>query len=333
MTTSGKKGKLLYVLNILQEKSDAEHPITREEIINGLKAYGISAERKSIYTDIDELITYGVKIEKEKRGKNFYYYISERQFNLAELKLLVDSIQSARFITEKKSKDLIKKLETMGSKHEATQLQRQVFIADRVKAGNEKILENIDVIHRAIAENRKIKFQYTNWDINKKLVAKHDGKYYELNPWALTLAEEYYYLVCYDEKENNPDRKTKYFRVDKMQKISIMDEKRLKEGKPTDADIADYERKRFRMFDGEEYRVKLKCDNEHVGVIIDRFGQNVMLHPCDENHFTVNVDVAVSNQFFAWVLSMNDFMEIISPAEVVDKAKVFIKTLAEKYNV
>lgn len=321
------KLKIVYLMKILMEKTDESHYITMPEILSALEGYGITAERKSIYTDIENLRLFGMDIIGEKRDRTFCYYLGSRQFELAELKLLVDSVQAARFISEKKSNALIKKIEGLASKHEANKLQRQVFVTERVKSDNEKILYNIDAIHNAISENSKITFQYFNWNEKKEMVLRHDGALYEMSPWALTLSDENYYLVCYDAKESM----IKYFRVDKMLNISLTNEAR--EGKETfrSFDIASYAKKRFRMYDGEEKRVKLRCRNDYAGVIIDRFGKDISIMKDGDDFFTVYVNVAVSDQFISWVLSMSDALEIVEPSDVRQRAKTLVEKLYRQY--
>lgn len=323
---SGSKLKIIYLLSILMEKTDDKHSLTMEEIISSLKACGISAERKSIYRDIDQLNSYGFDIVKENRNKNCYYHVASRRFEIAELKLLVDSVQSAKFMTKKKSNELIKKIESLASHYEGKELQHEVFVTERIKTDNEKILYNIDAIHQAIAINSQIKFQYYNWDVNKKMVLRHEGKIYEESPWAMTLAEENYYLVCFDDNEG-----IKYFRVDKMVNIEVTDTPRNGKTEFKRFDIADYAKKRFRMYDGKEMRVRLLCDNNYAGAIIDRFGKDIMISKVDDEHFETIVDVAVSKQFFAWVFAMGDGIEIIGPDEVVDEARDMVKKLAKQY--
>lgn len=322
------KLKILYLMKILLEKTDENHSITMEEILSSLESYGIVAERKGIYGDFELLENYGFEVIMEKRNRNSYYKVVSRQFELAELKLLVDSVQSARFISEKKSNDLIKKIEGLASKYEASELQHQVFVTERVKTLNERVYYNIDAIHNAITQNAMISFQYFTWDDNKKMVLKHDGKVYKESPWAMTLAEENYYLVCFDEQEG-----IKYFRVDKMTQIRILDDKREGKKEFERFDIADYAKKRFRMYDGPETKVKLRCKKEFANAIIDRFGKDVFMKPVDAGHFEVFVDVAVSKQFFAWVMAMNDGVEIVGPDEVVEDVKKMIKELSKQYEV
>lgn len=320
------KLKIVCLIRILMEKTDETHEMTMQEILSALEGYGIHAERKSVYSDMEQLRLFGLDIIKEQHDKNAFYHLGSRRFELAELKLLVDSVQAARFITEKKSNELIKKIEGLASKYEAGQLQHQVYVTERVKSENEQILYNIDAIHRAIAENSKITFQYFNWNEKKEMCPRHDGALYEVSPWALTLADENYYLVSYDK-----ERGIRYFRVDKMLKINLTDE--MREGKELfrQFDIAAYAKKRFFMFDGAEEKVELLCKNEFAGVIIDRFGKEIPMRKDGENHFRATVNVAVSDQFLAWILAMKDAAKVVGPKKVVDKMRSLIEEASGIY--
>lgn len=324
---NNQKLKILYLMKILMEKTDETHSITMPEIIESLSAYGIKAERKSLYSDIENLRLYGLDIIGEKQDKAFSYYIGSRQFELAELKLLVDSIQSAKFITAKKSNELIKKLEGLASKHEASQLQRQVYTTDRIKTVNEGIYYNVDQIHQAIAANQQITFQYFNWDVNKKQVLRKDGALYQVSPWALSWDDENYYLVAFDSAED----KIKHFRVDKMLRIELSNLRR--EGKQNFQvfDMGSYAKKMFGMFAGEEEMVKILCKNEFAGVMIDRFGKDVTMVKVDEEHFYVTVKVSVSKQFLAWVIGLGDGVKIVGPECVLDKVREEISRLVKQY--
>lgn len=322
-----QKLKMLYLMKILLEKTDEKHSLTMPEIISSLEAYGVSAERKSIYSDIENLRHFGLDVIGIKQERTYSYYIGSRDFELAELKLLVDSVQAAKFITAKKSQELIKKIEGLTSKHEASKLQRQVFVAERTKTANENIYYNVDVIHEAIGSNARITFQYFQWDVNKQMVLKRDGALYEVSPWALSWDDENYYLIAFDGKEN----KIKHFRVDKMLKIEVT--KNQREGKEhfQQFDIAVYAKKMFGMFDGEEQTVKLQCANYLVGVIIDRFGKDVPIMKLDEEHFTVNVKVAVSRQFLTWVMSLGEDAKIVGPEPVLEQVREEIDRLVRQY--
>ena len=324
---SNQKLKIIYLMKILLEKTDETHSITMAEIISSLESYGITAERKSIYSDIECLRQYGMDIIGEQQDRSYHYHVGSRQFELAELKLLVDAVQSAKFITAKKSRELIKKLEGLASKYEASQLQRQVFVTERIKTVNESIYYNVDVLHAAIGSNSQITFQYFQWDVNKKMVLKREGALYEVSPWAHSWDDENYYLVAYDSAEN----KIKHFRVDKMLHIEISDKKR--EGKEhfKQFDMALYAKKVFGMFGGEEQVVKLECSNYLAGAIIDRFGKDVIMSKVDDNHFTVNVKVAVSRHFLAWIIALGEGAKIVGPETVVEQMRAETERLVRQY--
>lgn len=322
-----QKLKLMYLMQILMENTDENHSLTMPEILSSLDACGVSAERKSIYSDMEYLRTFGIDVVGEQRDKAFHYYIASRDFELPELKLLVDSVQSAKFITEKKSNELIKKLENLCSRHEATQLQRQVYVGERVKTMNENIYYNVDTIHTAIGSNSKITFQYYQWDVNKKMVLKKDGARYEVSPWALSWDDSNYYLIAFDSAED----KIKHFRVDKMLHIDVSDEKREGKAHFKQFDMASYTKKMFGMFSGEEEMVKLRCDNAFAGVMIDRFGKNAMIVKEDDSHFLISVKVAVSRQFLAWVIALGDGVKIVGPDSVVTKINEEIDRLVCQY--
>lgn len=324
---SNQKLKIVYLMKILLEKTDETHSITMPEILESLQAYGVTAERKSIYNDIESLRQYGLDIIGEKQDKSFRYYVGNRQFELAELKVLVDSVQSAKFITAKKSRELIKKIEGLASKYEAQQLQRQVYVAERIKTANESIYYNVDDIHTAIGKDAKITFQYFMWDVNKKMVLRKGGDLYEVSPWALSWDDENYYLIAYDSMEE----KIKHFRVDKMLHICITDKRR--EGKEhfKQFDMGRYAKKMFGMFSGEEKMVTLECVNEMAGVIIDRFGKDIPIIKTDEGHFKVKIKVAVSRQFLAWVISLGEGVKIIEPSDVIEEIRGEIARLVSQY--
>lgn len=326
---ANQKLKILYLMKILLEKTDENHGLTMSELISSLAAYGVSAERKSIYDDIESLRQYGMDIVAMQQDKAYYYYVGKREFELAELKLLVDSIQAAKFITAKKSAELIKKIEGLVGKHEAGLLHRQVYMSGRVKTINENIYYNVDILHNAIAKKVKITFQYFQWNVNKEMILRRNGSVYEVSPWALSWDDDNYYLIAFDGRED----RIKHFRVDKMLHIELSDEKREGKGEFAQFDIVLYHRKMFSMFAGEEETVKLECANELAGVIIDRFGKDVSLHKKDDTHFTVNVKVAVSRKFFSWVMALGEGVQVLSPQGVVEQIKEEIRRLAEQYEV
>lgn len=280
-----------------------------------------------MYSDIENLRLYGLDIIGTQEDRTYFYHIGSRQFELAELKLLVDSVQSAKFITAKKSNELIKKIEGLASKYEASQLHRQVFVSGRVKTMNESIYYNVDRIHNAIAENSRINFQYFQWNVDKKMELRHDGAVYEVSPWSLSWDDENYYLIAYDSAEE----KIKHFRVDKM--LHIKSNGREREGKQAfkSFDMAAYARKMFGMYGGKEERVRMECDNAFAGVMIDRFGKDVSMIRLDDKRFVINVDVAVSRQFLAWVIGLGEGVTLTGPDSVVEMMQAEIDRLVNQY--
>jgi len=311
--SSFQKLKILYVMDYLLKNSDEGHPVSVAQLIEHLSAQGISAERKSIYDDIESLREYGLDINQTGAGKRNGYYVSSRDFELPELKLLVDSVQGSKFITHKKTVSLIKKIASLASVHEAKELNRQVYVKNRIKTMNESIYYNVDEIHRGIAENRKIRFHYFEYSVQKQRRFRRDGAWYEISPYALCWDDENYYLVGYDSEAGI----IKHFRVDKMADICVSELERDGQESYSAMDMAVYARKTFGMFTGEETSVKLRFENDMVGVVLDRLGRDVMLIPDGPEHFTVKTDVVVSPQFFAWIFGFAGKARILAPESVV----------------
>jgi len=322
-----QKLKLIYLIKYLLDRTDENHKVMMSDIIEYLEENEITAERKSIYDDIEAIRGLGIDVIGEKSGKNYYYHVAGREFEVAELKLLVDAIQSSKFITEKKSSELIKKLGSLVSVHEAHQLQRQVYVAGRAKALNENIYYNIDALHYAIGNNYKIKFQYFQWNIKKEMELRRNGEFYEVSPWALLWEDENYYLIGFDAVSGE----IRHYRVDKMLNISSL--LLMREGKEyfEKLNLADYTKRNFGMFAGEEETVKLEVNNRLIGVILDRFGKDIMIIPADEEHFRINVKVAVSSQFFGWIFALGKNVRILGPENVVNKMREEIKLVGELY--
>lgn len=324
-----QKLKLMYLIKLFEERTDVSHGLSMTDIIEALSEEGITAERKSIYADISALNEFGFDIVKDNEGKACVYKLVERDFEIAELKLLVDAVQSSKFITESKSNKLIKKIEGLASNNEAKSLHRQVYVANRIKTTNESVYYNVDDIQKAISENHKVSFQYFQWNPNKEKELRHNGMRYEISPWALTWDDENYYMVGYDSKE----RKIKHYRVDKMLKIEIMaDSKREGKALFKDMDMAVYSKKIFGMFGGVEETVVLECKNGISGVIIDRFGTEVDIIKRATDSFTVRVNVQISPQFLGWVFSLGENIKIISPDSVIKRMRDEITRIKEIYN-
>ena len=323
-----QKCKLLYLMKIFMERTDEKHGMTLQEISGALEEYQISADRKTLYDDFDMLKHFGLDIVGEQREKGYCYRLVSREFEIAELKLLVDSVQSAKFITEKKSNELIKKLEALTSRYEASHLQRQVYVSGRVKAINEKILYSVDMIHEAISKDRKIRFQYFQWNERKEMILRHNGEYYSISPWGLSWDDENYYMVGYDGEAKS----IKHYRVDKMINVACTELPRDGKDAFCNLNMADYSRKMFSMFDGEERNVKIMFRNELAGIAIDRFGKEQPFVPTpDGKHFTVNVRVAVSRHFFSWIMSLGEGVKLVGPQDVVEQMRSEAEQLYRRY--
>ena len=323
-----QKLKLAYLTRIMLEKTDEDHALTLAQIIAELEARGVTAERKSLYTDFADMTDkLGVEIIKEQVGRDTFYHVGSRDFELAEVKLLIDAIQSSKFITEKKSRDLIKKLKTFVSEHQAKQLDRQVYVQGRAKTMNESIYYNVDDLHKAIGENKKISFKYYRWNVDKKLEERNHGIVFTVSPWALTWDDENYYLVAFDDY----DQKIKHYRVDKMKQIELLEEKRAGKEEFKGFDMAAYSKMNFGMYSGRKEKVKIEFNNYMVGVFIDRFGKDISIVPIDEKNSYTHVDVAISPQFFAWILSLGDEVKITGPEKIVEEMKEYVQEFLDRY--
>ncbi|SEF94010.1 Predicted DNA-binding transcriptional regulator YafY, contains an HTH and WYL domains [Butyrivibrio sp. Su6] len=325
---ANQKLKLYYLAKIMVKMTDDEHFLTMPQIKERLEECGITADRKSLYDDMEALRTLGIDVILEQVGRNYYYHVGSKHFEIAELKLLVDAIQSSKFITEKKSNELIKKLTGLVSEYEAMQLKRQVEVQGRIKTMNESIYYIVDEIHTAISTNRRIQFEYLKWNLNKELVPRKEGLY-EVSPWALTWDDENYYLIAFDAEAD----KIKHYRVDKMRNIRIMDDRRLGKEHFKAFDMAAYSKMNFGMFGGTETKVKLKFKNDLVGVLIDRFGKDISIRKSDEEGWSeTSVDVAISDQFFGWLFALSDGVIIASPEDVKDRYRQELLKITERYS-
>lgn len=323
MKHENQKCKILVIRDLLLE-TDEQHPLTVQDCIDRLKERGIEAERKSVADDLLTLTDYGMDIETVQVGKRKGYYLASRTFEPAELKMLVDSVQAAKFLSAKKTMRLIKKLATLSSRGEAALLKRQLYVSDRGKTDNESVFYNIDAIHAAIAADREITFAYWQYDLNKKRVPRKNGARYRVSPFALVWDDEFYYLIAYDAE----DACIKHYRVDKMTRISEGDGERQGKEAFDALDMSVYTSRNFSMFAGEEADVVLDCDDSLIGVIVDRFGTDVSVHP-HENGFTAFVRVAVSEQFFGWVAALGGAVRIVSPAPVKEQFLALLDRVRE----
>ena len=320
-----QKQKLIRLLEILMRETDEEHGISMTEIISRLAEYGIGAERKSIYDDFLTLeeLGFGVSSTPTRPPK---YKLENRIFEIAELKMLVDAVQASKFITAKKSREIIEKLGIFAGVHSQRQLSRQVYVEDRIKTMNTATIYSIDSIHTAINEDKKLSFRYFDYNGEKKKVYRHDAKSYTVSPAALLWDDEKYYLVAQDEREAI----IKNFRVDKMQDVTPMDERRIKNDIVDKFDPGAYSRKIFGMYGGVEELVTIECREHLAGPMIDRFGTDPHFSKT-EFGFKFSVRVMVSPTFFSWVLGFGEDIRITSPESVRVQLKENIRKIAENY--
>lgn len=321
-----QKLKILYLMKFLQEKTDREHPVSVKDIIRTMEAYGISVERKAVYDDIETLRTFGMKIGS-RRGKPAGFYLEERTFELPELKFLMDAVQSSKFITEKQSAALVRKLEDLASVHEAKKLKSQVFLMPGIKTLNEEIYTNIETIYDAISANRQISFRYYQWTLSRELKPKRGGERYRVSPGKLLWNNDNYYLMGLDESSGI----VKHYRVDKMMDVAVEEEKRSGESVFRDFDMGRFSAETFGMFDGKETILKIRFSNELVGVVLDRFGKKAVLQRSDDTHFFLQTHIRVSGQFFGWLTGLGPGAEIVSPEKVRKEYKSFLTKILKTY--
>ncbi|MGI5973753.1 MAG: helix-turn-helix transcriptional regulator [Oscillospiraceae bacterium] len=311
---SGQKAKLLVVRQLLLERGDEERPISTEEFLTSLERQGISAERKSIYRDMETLREWGMDVQFRK-GKNGGWFLGQREFELPELKLLVDAVQSSRFISRKKSDALIRKLEGLTSVGQARQLQRQVYVDRRVKTENEGVYYAIDKLHAAIAAGRAVTFQYFDYNVKKEKVFRREGKRYTVSPYGLIWSDENYYLVGWDHAVGE----LRHYRVDKTASLTVTCLPRAGDESCRRFDLAEYGQRHFHMFSGREGKVRLRCENRLVNVMLDRFGQDVMFIPDGPEHFALTVEAAVSPQFYGWLFGLGSGVSLTGPDWAVEE--------------
>lgn len=318
-----QKLKLLYLKQFFEEKTDEDHPATMPEILAYLHARGVEAERKSIYTDLDALSDFGMDVRKDERGKSYQWF--DREFELPEVKLIIDSVASSKFLSEKKSDALIKKLGTLCSEHQRKELRRQVRVMGRAKSMNNSVLINVDQLHAAIAANTTVRFKYFHYNQKMERVYSRKGEVYEVSPWALLYDNDNYYLYAFVDDD------FRIYRVDRM--ASVEQGKNRRQGKEQfeKKDMAAYSKSTFGMFNGQEERVEMVFHNRMMDVVIDKFGKEVWLEKVDDWHFKISVPVAVSPQFFAWVFGLGNYVTITGPEHVKQQMKEMLEEVHKRY--
>lgn len=321
-----QKGKLLRLYQLLLERSDEDHPLTTPQVIEALAGWNIPAERKSIYDDMETLRQFGLDVQY-RRGRQGGWFVGERPFQLVELKLLVDAVQSSRFITTGKSRALIRKLESLASVYQARQLQRQVYVTGRAKSVNEGVYYSIDKLHTALSAGKAVSFRYFEYNVKKERVFRREGKRYTVSPYALIWDNENYYLAGYDHQKGE----LRHYRVDRMDDLSLTCLPLEGREECGDLDLASYAQRHFSMFRGQEGKVTLRCRRPLVSVVLDRFGQDVILVPDGEEYFTVTVEAVVSPQFMGWLFGLGTQVELLGPGWAVDRYRTLLGQLAGHY--
>ena len=322
----GQSGlKTLYLLEIMMERTDEEHPLSASALAGILeREYQIHVDRSTVYSELRKLTDADVDI-LHSGSRPAGYYVGSRRFELAELKLLVDAVQSSKFITQKKSELLIQKLETLCSRDEAKQLGSQVTVCNRSKTPNETIYYNVDRIHSAIFLNHQITYHYVEWTMEKKLLPRHEGAYYNVSPLHLLWDDENYYLIAYDEQSQS----VRHYRVDKMRDLTIQEDLRSAQALKQQVDIAAFSRKTFGMYSGFDAKVQLQGRRQLAGVILDRFGTDIWMHPVDEETFSAAVTVTVSRQFFGWLTAIGEGLRITGPEEVKEAYRKYLEEILQ----
>lgn len=326
--SESKKLIPLYLQQLFLEKTDKTHYIRMPEILSFLESKGIFADRRTIYAAISLLNSTDFEIVGVQEKGGYKYHHPKRLFTINELKFLVDSIATSKFLTEKKSKELINKVKSLGSSFDSQSFNRNVILDRRIKSMNDKVFKNLDTIYAAIAANSQINFQYLHWNPQRKLVSKA-GKIYMVSPYAVSLTDDNYYLIAFDSNTSE----LRHYRIDKMQSVKIAEV--IREGKSLfqSFDIVDYSKKTFGMFSGKEETVTLEVANSLAGVFIDRFGEaaNIRQNFDNPNTFIVRITVYISPQFFAWIFGLGKDIKIISPKSVVNDFKIMTENILNNY--
>lgn len=320
---ANKKLKLLYLARFLQEQTDEEHPKTVQDMIAYLAHWGISAERKSIYDDLGLLQLYGMDIQSV-RSKSYGYFLGQRDFQLPELKMLIDVVQASPFLTPGKSMELIGKLERLTSQPNARQLRRQVYVMNRPRTNNEQLYYAVDGINTAINENRKVTFRYFDWTVGGEKAFRRDGAAYLTNPVALCV-DRHYYLVAYD----TATRDYRHYRVDRIAGLSVSDQAR--DPLPRAFDLGQYVKSIFDMYNGRTVTVRLAFDRTLLNAVIDRFGADAPMHAIDEAHFTLTAPVEVGPTFFGWLFQFGTQARLLSPDEVKAEFTDYCRGVLSQY--
>ncbi len=342
--TFGEKLRILYLRDYLLRFSDEDHPVSMKEILDYLEERNITADRRSIYRDLqvlgrknkqdpkdgddpeDEDIpmeNYGMNIRKKYNR----YYVQEREFTLQEVKILVDMVQSSNFITQKKTGELIDKITALASIYEAKNLKRTVYVRSRVKAMNESVYENVDRISEAVNKDEVLFFQYFTYNLKKEKELRHGGKMHEVSPFALVWVDQNYYMLGFSHEHGE----IRPFRVDRMTRVSSAAGPRLGKREFEKVDITAFTTKVFHMYTGEIRLVTMRFEKYLADTVIDRFGEDIILIPDGDSAFTVSTEVAVSPQFYGWLAGFGKAAELIAPASVREGMAQHVRSMMKLY--
>ena len=327
MIDQGNKLKMLYLKELFEERTDTEPEITIKDMQAHLEGYGISADRRTLYQDIETLQFYGMDIEHEKNGRG--YRLVSRDFEPYEVKLMIDAVSSSRFLSERRSRELVEKLKKLCSRYERDPIQRQLRLANRVK-GTSKVLHiNVNEIFNAIGNNRNVRFLYFKYDTKKQ--KSYTKRVYEVSPWDMLYADDQYYLLAYDPEEKKADKQFKYFRVDRMEKVETLEEQRTGGEEREKIDMVTRTKNNFNMFGGKIEMVTLRFPNFQFEMAMDRFGHDIIPMKDGPDHFTVTVPVAVGPHFYGWVFGLKNYVTIMGPEHVRQGMKDMLEAVGKRY--
>ena len=315
------KPKILYILKILSERTDEAHPLTTNQLIAILQnEYGISAHRTTIPKDMAVLRNFGIDVITI-HSTQCKYFIGNRRFELPEIKLLIDAVESSKFITNRKTEELVNKIYTLTSEGNSKKLKRNNYMAGFVKPDNEQIYYIVDAINDAINDKKKISFMYYDYTAYKEKVLRHDGEVYVISPYHLVWKGDYYYVVGYSDKRESVIS----FRVDRIATVPEVLEEDA-DAAPEDFKLDEFVKTAFNMYCGETCVVDLRCDNKLMKTMIDRFGENVKTYPYDSESFHIITEVEVSQTFLGWVFGFDGDVRILGPESVKEQYRKMIKT-------
>lgn len=318
-----KKIKLLKLMELLREETDEQNPMVAKDVCKRLEDKGVIVDRRVLTRDISVLNEFGYEIMSTMVGHEKAYYVIDRSFSVPELKILIDAVQAATFVTDRKTPELVEKIAALGGAHRAEILQENIVCFNTRKHSNEAIYYNVDRLESAIQNNKKVIFLYYDLDENGEKVYRRDGHHYVVEPIALVFNNDNYYLTCYSTKHKG----TANYRVDRMTAVEMIDEAISKKTKTLRKEVGRYTEQIFKMYGGEPEKVTLEFDNELIGVIYDKFGEDTKIVRTGANTLVASVDVQVSPTFFGWLFQFGNRMKVISPDDVVERYREHIKSI------